>query len=728
MPSTSLASRPTTDPGLAPDERGPWWSLGGLVSSKRGAWLVLLLGVLLSGAVFGVGAPESTSGPNSRPADAESTRAPQISAQFSDGTTTPAIGVYTRADGGALTKADLAAAQESHTRMLAVDRGADTGSGSAADTSAARVPLAPSPDGQATTAIVPVSNERSAAALTRTVNDLRSAAADGLPADLRVQLTGGPAFGSDTAGAFAGADLRLLLVTAAVVAVLLLVTYRSPILWLVPLLVVGLADRVAQIAAGRVGDALGLSLDGSTTGITSVLVFGAGTNYALLLVSRYREELRATPDHRLALRRAVRHTGPAVLASNVTVVLALLTLLVATIPSTRLLGISAATGLVCALIYVLFLLPAALAVCGRGLFWPFVPRVGDIDKGTSGGWFRLARGVARRPRTVLGVTIPLLVVCAFGLSGVRIGLEQTEQFRVAAQSVDGFETLRTHYPAGQADPSTVLARTDRAQQVSAAMQGSPGVQSVRPTGTSESGWSRWQVVLTADPASDEAFDAIRSLRERVHAVPEAQALVGGSDAAQLDSREAATADLMKIVPLILGVVLLVLFGLLRALWGPLLLIGATTLSAVAAIGAGAWAGTHLFGFPGLETSVLLFSFLFLVALGVDYTIFLVTRAREEAEGHGTRPGIVRAVALTGGVITSAGVVLAAVFVVLGVLPLITLTQIGITVGIGILLDTFVVRTVVIPALFTLVGPAVWWPGRPAGDAGAHERVGSAPIG
>lgn len=242
---------------------------------------------------------------------------------------------------------------------------------------------------------------------------------------------------------------------------------------------------------------------------------------------------------------------------------------------------------------------------------------------------------------------------------MRIGLEQTEQFRVQAQSIDGFETLREHYPAGQADPATVVARTDRADEVEAVLTDSPGVEAARPTGSSDSGWSRWQVILDADPSSPEAFDTVRALRDRVHAVPDAQAMVGGSDASELDSRDAADEDLMKIVPLILGVVLIVLFALLRALWGPLLLIAATTLSAIAAIGAGAWAGTHIFGFPGLETSVLLFSFLFLVALGVDYTIFLVTRAREEAEEHGTPEGIKRAVALTGGVITSAGVVLAA---------------------------------------------------------------------
>ena len=714
-PTTGDTADRSRPPLPRPDERGPWWGLGGPITHRWGAWLTLIVGLALAAAFLVAGAPESSGGPDSRPAGAESTRVQELADEFDGGTTAPAIAVFTRIDGGRLTREDLAAATAARERMLAVDRGPQTGAGSEADTTATRVPLVPSPDGAATTALVPVSRDRDGADLADTVAAVRAAAATDLPEGLTASLTGGPAFGADTAGAFAGADLRLLLVTAAVVAVLLLLTYRSPILWLVPLIVVGLADRVAQIAAGRVGELVGLPLDGSTTGITSVLVFGAGTNYALLLVSRYREELRLTADHRRALRRALRHTGPAILASNVTVVLALLTLLVASIPSTRILGIAAATGLVCALVAALLLLPAALAVCGRGLFWPFVPRVGDVDRAGTGGWYRLATGVARRPWTVLAVTVPLLLLCAGGLAGVRIGLEQTEQFRVRAQSVEGFETLRAHYPAGQADPATVVARSDRAREVTTALADVPGVESARPAGTSTSGWTRWQVVLDADPASPEAFEAVRALRDRVHAVPDAQAMVGGSDAAQLDSRDAARADLATIVPLILGVVLLVLFALLRALWGPVLLIAATTLSALAAIGAGAWAGTHVFGFPGLETSVLLFSFLFLVALGVDYTIFLVTRAREEAEGHGTREGVVRAVALTGGVITSAGVVLAAVFVVLGVLPLITLTQIGITVGIGILLDTFVVRTIVIPALFTVVGPKVWWPGLPAGD-------------
>lgn len=702
--------RPAAEPHA--DEAGPLWRLGGLTTSRAGAWITLVVALLLSGALMSMGSLESSTAPDPLPASTESARASELLRQFPDGDVAPAIAVFSRPDGGPLTPADLGAAQESRARMLSVDRSLDP----ADDRGAAAAPAIPSPDGRAALAVIPISTQLSGFDLLDAVDNVREAGRADLPEGLQVQLTGGPAFGGDIAGAFSGADVRLLLITAAVVAVLLLLTYRSPILWLVPLFVVALADRVAQIVAARAGEGLGLALDGSTNGIVSVLVFGAGTNYALLMVSRYREELRRDTDHRLALRRAVRHTAEPILASNVTVVLAVLTLVLASVPSTHILGISSAIGLATAVLFALFVLPAALAVCGRGLFWPFVPRVGDRDPAASGGWHTLASFVVARPLAVLAATVPVLLICGAGIIGVRIGLEQTEQFRVSAESVDGFGTLRDHFPAGQSNPTTVVARTEAAARVDAAIRGAQGVESSRQTGASDGGLTRWQVVLDGDPASAEAFDAVRALRANVHAVPDAQALVGGTDAATLDSRDAARGDLIRIVPLILAVVLFVLFVLLRAVLAPLLLITATTISSLAAIGAGAWLSTTVFGFPGLDTSVLLFSFLFLVALGVDYTIFLVTRVREETNRLGTRQGIVRGVSLTGGVITSAGIVLAAVFAVLGVLPLITLTQVGITVGIGILLDTFVVRTIVIPALFTMVGPRVWWPALPAGDA------------
>ena len=675
-----------------------------------------MLALLVVGAIMSLGsASGGDAAPNDLPTSAESAQVDEALAQFPDAGISPAIAVFSRTDGAALTRADLAAVTQAYQRAMTVDRGvpAATPSGSPGSTApkgkGGPPPVIPAPDGKAAISTIPLSASVTGLGLTEMVRDVRAQASDGLPEGLVVQVTGGPAFGADIASAFEGADFRLLGATAGVVALLLLLTYRSPILWLVPLTVVAVADRTAAVAAGQIASLFDLSLDGSTNGITSVLVFGAGTNYALLLVSRYREELRRHEDHRVALARAVQTAGPAILASNVTVVLALLVLLFGTLPNTRLLGFAGAIGLLIALVFGLFVLPPALALAGRTLFWPFIPRYDDPDPSTSSGWHRVASFVAARPRAVLLVTLPVLLLFAAGLLGVRVGLAQTDQFRVQAEAVSGFETLAKHFPAGESTPTTVVARTDATAAVQQAITATPGVQEANPTATSSSGLTRWRVVLDVDPGSDAAFDTIAALRDSVHGVSGAQALVGGADARAYDSSQAATADQKLLIPLILGVVLALLFVLLRALWAPILLILATTLSALAAMGAGAWISTHILGYPALDTSAPLFAFLFLVALGVDYTIFLVIRAQEETPDHGTREGIVRAVALTGGVITSAGIVLAAVFAVLGVLPLITLAQLGIIVGLGILLDTFVVRTLVIPAVFTLVGRRVWWP-------------------
>jgi RND superfamily putative drug exporter len=294
---------------------------------------------------------------------------------------------------------------------------------------------------------------------------------------------------------------------------------------------------------------------------------------------------------------------------------------------------------------------------------------------------------------------------------------------VQADSVTGFKTLAAHVPSGLTDPTRVIARTAETDAVQAAISATPGIVSVTPAGVSDTGLSQWQVVLDAAPASDNAFETVVALRDSVHKVA-SDALVGGSDATALDTKDVAVRDRWVVIPAILIVVLAVLYVLLRAVLAPLVLVATTTLSTLAALGMGGWVSVHLLGFPALDNTTPLFAFLFLVALGVDYTIFLVTRAQEETPHYGTRGGIVRAVSATGAVITSAGIVLAAVFAVLGVLPLIALTQLGIIVGLGILLDTFVVRTVVIPALFTLVGPAIWWPAFRAGDI---ERTDGIPV-
>ncbi|WP_089243828.1 MMPL family transporter [Rhodococcoides kyotonense] len=631
------------------------------------------------------------SAPSSVPSSAESTQVTELLAQFPDADTAPVIVVVSRTDGETLTDSDTAAAQQ------VLDRVGDAS------------PLVPAPDGKATLGLVPIDASLSGFSLNDLVTSMRDAAVDGLPDGLHAQVTGGPAFGADIANSFSGANFTLLAITALVVAILLIVTYRSPILWLVPLVVIGLGDRVATSVGTALADLTGLSFDGSTSGITSVLVFGAGTNYALLLISRYREELRRTTLHRVALERAVRHAGPAILASNATVVLALLTLLLALLPSTRSLGALAAAGLVVAAVFVLVVLPPLLALCGPKLFWPFVPGPDDKDTSTSGAWFRVAASVSRHPIRTASVTIVALVGCAAALLGTGIGLSQTEQFRVTAESVEGFETLSAHYPAGLADPTTVVAPTSSAAEVEGALDASPRIESFSRVADSGTGLTRWSVVTDTAPASDDAFAAVTDLRASFDGIP--GALVGGSDAQALDTSDAAARDRLVVVPAILVVVLAVLIVLLRAVVAPILLVATTVLSALAALGVGSWVSSEVFGFPALDDNVPLYAFLFLVALGVDYTIFLVTRTREETPGHGTRAAIVRAVGATGGVITSAGIVLAAVFCVLGVLPLITLTQLGIIVGLGILLDTFVVRTLVIPALFTLIGPGIWWPNR-----------------
>jgi RND superfamily putative drug exporter len=288
-------------------------------------------------------------------------------------------------------------------------------------------------------------------------------------------------------------------------------------------------------------------------------------------------------------------------------------------------------------------------------------------------------------------------------------LSQTQQFRVQAESVAGYDTLAAHFPGGLTDPTRVIGPSASADAIQRAIAGTPGVTSVLPAGQSNTGLTQWSVVLDAAPASSKAFTIVDALRDSVHRVDGA-AVVGGSDAQARDTAAAAQRDRLVVIPAILAVVLAVLFVLLRSMLAPVLLVAVTVLSALAALGLGGWASVHLFGFPALDNGTPLFAFLFLVALGVDYTIFLVTRAREETPAFGNRQGIVRAVSATGAVITSAGIVLAAVFCVLGVLPLIVLTQLGIIVGLGILLDTFVVRTVIIPALFTLIGPRIWWPG------------------
>ncbi|UEJ81665.1 MMPL family transporter [Brachybacterium halotolerans subsp. kimchii] len=691
--------------------------IAALLTGRRSAWAVLVVAALLALALMGLRGSGPAAGMDALPASAESSRAAAVADQLPDADQQTVMAVVTRTDGGKLTADDEQ--QVAHLRSALADA-----------TDGDELPPMPSEDGRADLVLAPIDTGAGDDAVDAKVADLRELAHAAVSGDLQVQLTGGPAVGSDIRGAFAGADFRLLIVTIAVVGVLLLLTYRSPVLWLLPLAVVGAADGVASAVTSRMGETFSLAFD---AGVISVLVFGAGANYALLLISRYREELHRSDDHRAALRRAWSETAPAVVASNVTVVLALLTLVLAVMPATRGLGIAAAVGLVIALLAVLFPLTALLAITGRRVFWPFVPRpaqsgedAGEAPSASGTGTDDAERGVfaavARRvtARPVLSVigTLAVLAVCATGLLGTRVGLSQSEQFASANESQTGFTAIAEHYGAGQSGPHLITAPTSDAKAVTTAAKDVPGVESVTESGTTPGGETVLSATGTAQPESPAADQEVLALRDAVHGVTP-EALVGGTSAQALDVHDDSMRDLLLIAPIILGVILVVLVVLLRALVAPLVLLAANLVSTLASIGLGLWVGRTLFDIPALDVTVPLLAFLFLAALGVDYTIFLTHRIRREAERFGTVHGTVRAVGSTGVVITSAGIVLAAVFAALGVLPLVVLGQLGLIVGLGVLVDTVLVRTVLVPALFSLIGDRMWWPGRLGARSDRH---------
>ncbi|WP_247641553.1 MMPL family transporter [Microbacterium sp. KSW4-4] len=668
------------------------------MTSRGGAWVTLGAVLLIMMTLFGLfGSAKAPAGNEQAPAGSESARTSALLAEFPNADRQSVIVVASRVDGATLSARDVDALQG---LLPVLDAHAD------ADPTGPLV----SEDEKAAVLVTPIAVGQTSTDTAAVIAALRADIDEHAPDGMTLLVTGGPAFGADIAASFEGADFTLLLVTVLIVAVLLIVTYRSPVLWLLPLAAVGLADGLAGRLTAAAGSAWDLQFD---AGIISVLVFGAGTNYALLLISRYREELTTTTDHRRALSTAWRGTAPAILASNLTVVLALMTLALAVIPGTHGLGVSSAIGLLVALASVLFLLPPLLAVCGRKVFWPFAPRPGAAAR-RGGVWRTIATRVVSRPVVSLLGGAALLAVMTVGLVGTTVGLDQVDKFRVPSESATGLEVLSNHFPAGEAQPILIVTDSGEADAVLTAARGVEGIVRATPVGTTDDeGLTKILVTSEYAPSTDESLAQITELRDAVHDVPGAVAVVGGAVATDLDARAGNLADLGVVVPLVLAVSFLVLAFLLRSLVAPLLLLAVNVASAVAAIGAGAWLSRVLFGQHALDLPVPLLAFLFLVALGIDYTIFLVHRARTEAALRGTRDGMVEAVAHTGGVITSAGIVLAAVFAALGVLPLVTLGQLGLIVGVGVIVDTLVVRTVIVPALFALVGDRIWWPGRPA---------------
>jgi len=551
----------------------------------------------------------------------------------------------------------------------------------------------------------------SATALSDQVKEIKAVVQRTSPG-LEVDVTGPAGSSYDAAQVFNEINGTLLLVTVSVIFVLLVLIYRSPIFWLIPLLAVGFAELTAE-GLGYLLTTIGVTVNGESAAILTVLVFGAGTDYALLLVSRYREELRRREDRHDAMRVALGHAGPVIFASASTVILALLCLLAAQVNGTRGLGPIAAMGVAVAMLSGLTLLPALLLIAGRKVFWPFVPRVSDQPGREAGVWRGIAKRVDRRHLPIaLAATVLLALLCLGALS-LNAGLTSGNSFRGRVESTRGQTILAAHYPAGASAPlEVVVPDARRLPAVRAALAHAPGVAPRRlalgPT-VSRGGDSFFTLTLAANPSSRRAFDLITPLRAIARAAGGKTTLVGGPTAEEFDQRAAATRDTFVIVPMILLVVFLTLSVLLRSLLAPALLIATVLLSYGAAVGTGAFLFTHVFGYPGEDPSLVLFTFLFLVALGVDYNIFLMARVREETLSSGTREGVIRALAVTGPVITSAGIVLAGTFAALASLPLIGFTELGFVIAFGVLLDTFLVRTILVPALVIKLDRRVWWP-------------------
>ncbi len=655
--------------------------------------LVLLgFGILL---IVGLGQASHTPAVDDQlPKGYDSTTAAQLKEQLPGRDSSSAVALFTADGGGALGQARLG---ELRSLMGSLDV--------AGTTVPDRGALVPSADGEAAIGVVSV-QATGAAATADVVTELRRQLDESVPAGVSAAVTGPAAIQADLAAVFDGANVRLLAATASVVALLLVITYRSPVLWVIPLLVVGVADQAASVLATQTLAGLDIPWDESTTGILSVLVFGAGTDYALLLISRYRDELREIESRVEAMRIALRQTAHAVLASATTVVLGVLSLTLSLFPSTRGLGVACAVGIVVAATFVLVALPATLVLFGRWVFWPKRPRLGSTSLAEGDTlWGRVGTAVSRRPARFVAATLALVALLSIGLVDTRLGLPTADQFLQKPEAISAGQRLADHFPAGSSDPAVVLTRTP--EEATAALQGLEGVDSVRPS-TAGTTWTQLDVVLTDPPDSAAARASVARMRGALGEVT-GTSYVGGTAAETVDGSDASTRDRWVIFPVILVLVLGALVLLLRSLVAPALLVLTVLGTYAAALGAGWWLFTGVFGFAGVAVGMPLLAFLFLVALGVDYNIFLVTRSWEETTTHGTRRGMLRALSATGGVITSAGILLAAVFAVLGVLPLVVLAQLGVVICFGVLLDTLVVRTVLVPALALLLGDRFWWP-------------------
>jgi RND superfamily putative drug exporter len=680
-------------------------SLLAIPAGRRAKWVVAAIWLLAVFGSFAANLPskfadaEQNESTSFLPGDAESTKALTVSERLQGGELAEVIVVYRRESG--LTPVDR--------RRIAADIRELNGLSFRA-TSKFRGPVL-SPDGKAAIVQASITSDGESETILDPVDEIRKRVSDP-GGGLEVKVTGPAGFSADAIKVFEGINGTLIGVAFLLVLVLLILIYRSPIFFLVPLAAVGFAE-IATRSIGYGLTELGVTVNGQSSAILSILVLGAGTDYALLLVARYREELRRSRDRHAAMALALRTAGPAIFASGMTVIAALLCLTLAEVNGTSGLGPIGALGIAVAMLSMLTLLPALLLIVGRRAFWPFIPRVGDTGSDeTRGRWRAIGERVARRPRRVSIGVVTLLCVLALGLLNFDDGLTQGNSFRDDVEAVQGQRLLSLSFPSGANAPTKIIVRDpSKVAAVGRTVAAVDGVATVTPPVARGRDGVLLNAVLEPEPFSTDAFELVPKIRAAAKRAGRPETLVGGATAVERDLREAAARDTRVIVPVALIVVFLILVALLRALVAPLMLVATVILSFAASLGVGAIVFDVVFGFPGSDPSLPLFAFIFLVALGIDYNIFLMARVREETIRHGTRKGMLRGLAVTGGVITSAGIVLAGTFSVLGVLPLVFLTEIGFVVAFGVLLDTFVVRSVLVPALTFDIGPRIWWPSR-----------------
>jgi len=673
--------------------------VAGALTSRVTKWVAVVFWLALVVFAWPLASKLSTAEDNNQsawvPNSAESTQAMVQLETFRDSDQAPAVVVYERPSG--ITAQDTAVATAD---AKAFGRLAHVGD--------VQGPFR-SDDGQALSVLVPISMGKGGwDTLGEVVTKMRDGL-DGRNTGLSVHVTGPGGVSADFADVFNTLDSKLLLVAGSVVILLLLLTYRSPVLWLLPLISVVIALLSAQAVIYLLGKNDVITVNAQGTGILTVLVFGAGTDYALLLVARYREELRRHEDRHEAMAVALHRCGPAIFASATTVVLGMMCLVFADLNSTSGMGPVLAIGITVGMLSMLTLLPALLVIVGRWAFWPLIPAYGSVDHTREGIWARLGTWISRRPRVVWVVTTLLLGTLALGLTSLKAeGLSYAESFTGKPESIVGEEILAKHFDVGVAQPAYVISSADSAGDVQAALEGTPGIVNIAQP-QEKDGLALIDVTLAAAPDSIAAQNTVAAIRDAVHAVPGADAKVGGDTAVLLDTLHAAKSDNRLIIPIVLLVVFLILAVLLRAILAPLLLIATVVLSFGAALGVSALVFEHVFGFAGADPGLPLFVFVFLVALGIDYNIFLMTRVREEALKFGTRRGSLIGLASTGGVITSAGLVLAGTFAALGTMPMVFLAEIGFAVAFGVLLDTIIVRAILVTALNLDIGGPIWWP-------------------